>query len=157
MINVCKRYPGYMRVGLSEPAPERRYSRRGWVTFTHDTNIKDVCWNLSNIRVKEMELSPQANREVNNRVRPINGISCSPMAMQLDINFAIKLVKRLDLKVRLYERDDTNGHALEDEKEDDEIKEEDDVKKVTFYLPSMFLLVTNQKISVNYSIVFLGK
>ena len=48
---MCKRYPGFMRVALQDPQPERRFLRRGWVTFDRTVNIVDICWNLNNIRV----------------------------------------------------------------------------------------------------------
>lgn len=123
MINVCKHYPGFMRVAMSDASAERRYSRRCWVTFSSDTNIKDVCWNLSNVRVKEMELSPSVNRDVTNRVRPVNGLACSPMAMQMDINYAVELMKKLDDRAKIYEVEETNGHV---ENEDEEMQKEDE-------------------------------
>lgn len=49
---MCKRYGGFLRVALADPLPERRWFRRGWVTFRRDVNIKDICWNLNNIRVR---------------------------------------------------------------------------------------------------------
>lgn len=48
---MCKRYPGFVRVALQDPQPERRFFRRAWVTFERDVNIKEICWNLNNIRV----------------------------------------------------------------------------------------------------------
>ncbi|GCC42402.1 hypothetical protein chiPu_0026033, partial [Chiloscyllium punctatum] len=48
---LCKRFPGFMRVALSDPQPERRFYRRAWVTFDRSVNIKEICWNLQNIRV----------------------------------------------------------------------------------------------------------
>lgn len=48
---MCKRYGGFLRVALADPVAERRWFRRGWVTFRREVNIKDICWNLNNIRV----------------------------------------------------------------------------------------------------------
>jgi len=140
IVNVCKPYPGFLRVAMSDAAPERRYSRRAWVSFGHETNIKDVCWNLSNIRVRELELSPSVNRDVTNRIRPINGIACSPMAMKMDIGYAVNMMKKLDAKLKLYEKEEelsededeeetkeeTNGH---DENEEEKASGDEEVKK----------------------------
>jgi hypothetical protein len=54
---MCKRYPGFLRAAIADPQPERRWFRRGWVTFERNVNIKEICWNLNNIRVwlKEIE------------------------------------------------------------------------------------------------------
>ena len=30
---MCKRYPGFLRAAIADPAPDRRWFRRGWVTF----------------------------------------------------------------------------------------------------------------------------
>ena len=48
---MCKRYPGFLRAAIADPQPERRWFRRGWVTFERNVNIKEICWNLNNIRV----------------------------------------------------------------------------------------------------------
>lgn len=50
---MCKRYPGFLRVAIADPLLERRWFRRGWVTFIREVNIKEICWNLNNIRVSE--------------------------------------------------------------------------------------------------------
>jgi len=118
---VCKRYPGFLRIAMSDPSSEKGFARRAWASFDHTVNIKDICWNLSNIRVKDMELNPVVNRDVSNRVRPVNGITCSPITMQLDMNFILKLVKKLDDKHELYVKS-TNGQSKEpstEEIEDD--------------------------------------
>ncbi len=49
---MCKRFPGFLRVGLAEPLPERKFYRRGWVSYRRDVNIKDICWKLNGIRVR---------------------------------------------------------------------------------------------------------
>ena len=51
-LQLCKRYPGFMRVALAEPQPERNFQRHGWVTFDRSVNIKEICWNISSIRVR---------------------------------------------------------------------------------------------------------
>lgn len=48
---VCRRYDGFLRVAIADPLVERRWFRRGWVSFRRDVNIKEICWNLNNIRV----------------------------------------------------------------------------------------------------------
>lgn len=50
-LQMCKRYPGFLRAAIADPQPERRWFRRGWVTFERNVNIKEICWNLNNIRV----------------------------------------------------------------------------------------------------------
>jgi len=45
---MCKRFPGFLRVAIADPQPERRWFRRGWVSFERQVNIKEIC---NNIRV----------------------------------------------------------------------------------------------------------
>jgi hypothetical protein len=47
----CKGYEGFKRIALSDPAPERGFYRRGWITFDADVDVKKICWSLSNIKV----------------------------------------------------------------------------------------------------------
>jgi len=108
LTDVCKRYPGFLRVAMADPQPDRRYFRLGWASFDNSVNIKDICWNLSNIRIKDNDLSPTVNKEVVNRVRPVTGLTFADVAMQLDLKLAAKVVKRLDAKHKLYEKE-TNG------------------------------------------------
>ena len=109
---MCKRYPGFVRVALQDPQPERRFFRRGWVTFERDVNIKEICWNLNNIRLRDCELGATLNRELKQRVRPVNGITAHKQIIQADIKLAAKIIQNLDNKWKIWEDD-------ADEKKDD--------------------------------------
>lgn len=49
--NLCKDYEGFKRVAISDPAPERGFFRRGWITFESHVDVKKICWNLQNTKV----------------------------------------------------------------------------------------------------------
>ena len=49
---MCKRYPGFLRAAIADPQPERRWFRRGWITFERDVKIKEICYSLNNIRLR---------------------------------------------------------------------------------------------------------
>jgi len=141
---VCKRYPGFLRIAMSDPSADKQFARRAWASFDHTVNIKDICWNLSNIRVKEMELNPVVNRDVSNRVRPVNGITCSPITMQLDMNFIIKLVKKLDEKHQLYVKaTNGNGEATETEESAENVEDDSPASQRKKELEAMNLPDTN--------------
>lgn len=40
---MCKKYPGFMRVAIADPQPEKKFFRRAWVTFKRNVNIKGIC------------------------------------------------------------------------------------------------------------------
>ncbi|XP_062840631.1 serrate RNA effector molecule homolog isoform X2 [Anolis carolinensis] len=102
IVALCKRYPGFMRVALSDPQPERRFFRRGWITFDRSVNIKEICWNLQNIRLRECELSPGVNRDLTRRVRNVNGITQHKQILRNDIKLAAKLIHTMDDRTQLW-------------------------------------------------------
>ncbi|KAK7925565.1 hypothetical protein WMY93_007875 [Mugilogobius chulae] len=102
IIALCRRFPGFLRVCLSDPHPERRFFRRCWVTFDRSVNIKEVCWNLQNIRLRDCELAPGVNRDLARRVRHVNGITQHKQVLRNDIKFAAKLIHALDEKGELW-------------------------------------------------------
>ncbi|XP_030760727.1 serrate RNA effector molecule homolog isoform X2 [Sitophilus oryzae] len=99
---ICARYDGFLRVALADPQPERRWLRRGWVTFKRDANIKEICWNLNNIRLRECELGAIVNRDLSRRIRPVNGIVAHKQVVRSDIRIAAKVTLHLDSKASLW-------------------------------------------------------
>uniref|UniRef100_A0A8C4ZR41 Serrate RNA effector molecule homolog n=1 Tax=Gadus morhua TaxID=8049 RepID=A0A8C4ZR41_GADMO len=100
--SLCRRYPGFLRVALSDPQPERRFFRRCWVTFDRSVNIKEICWNLQNIRLKDCELAPVVNRDLSRRVRSVNGLTHHKPVVRNDIKLSARLVHALDQKGSLW-------------------------------------------------------
>ena len=41
-------------MALAEPQAERNFQRHGWITFDRSVNIKEICWDLSSIRVSNL-------------------------------------------------------------------------------------------------------
>lgn len=99
---LCKRYDGFLRVAIADPAVERRWFRRGWITFKRDVNIKEICWNLNNIRLRDCELAPIVNRDLSRRVRPVNGITAHKTISKNDIKLCAKIAHSLDEKSGLW-------------------------------------------------------
>lgn len=62
--------------------------RRGWVTFKRNVNIKEICWNLNNLRLRDTELQPIVNKDLTRRVRTVNGITPHKMIVRNDIRLA---------------------------------------------------------------------
>lgn len=110
-----------MRVAIADPVIERRFFRRGWITFKRDVNIKEICWNLNNIRLRDCELAPIVNRDLSRRVRPVNGITAHKPVCKNDIKICAKIAHSLDEKYGLWL---------------DRIDEMDEKEKATFGLQS---------------------
>ncbi|XP_035772134.1 serrate RNA effector molecule homolog, partial [Neolamprologus brichardi] len=99
---LCRRYSGFLRVALSDPQPERRFFRRCWVTFDRSVNIKETCWNLQNIRLRDCELAPVVNRDLCRRVRSVNGLTHHKPVVRNDIRLSARLVHSLDQRGELW-------------------------------------------------------
>ncbi|XP_058239167.1 serrate RNA effector molecule homolog isoform X2 [Hemibagrus wyckioides] len=112
IVALCRRYPGFMRVCLSEPQPERRFFRRCWVTFDRGVNIKEICWNLQNIRLRDCELAPGVNRDLARRVRNVNGITQHKQILRNDIKLSAKLIHALDEREGLWGHGETHTAEL---------------------------------------------
>ncbi|KAH7727903.1 arsenite-resistance protein 2 containing protein [Aphelenchoides avenae] len=100
--NICKQHPGYLRIGLSEPIPEQKFLRRGWVTFRRDVNIKEIFWQLKSARIGDCDLGATVNRDLKRRVRTTNGIAAHRQVTQNDVRQAAKLIALYDHKEKLF-------------------------------------------------------
>lgn len=56
-------------------------------------------------KVKDVELSPVVNRDLSRRVRPISGAATAKQVIRDDIKLAAKLVRELDMRAALYEKE----------------------------------------------------
>jgi len=117
---MCRRYPGFLRAAIADPSPERRWFRRGWVTFERDIKIKDICFNLNNIRLRECELGPIVNRDLSRRIRTVNGITVDKKVVRNDIKLAAKVITNLDTRWNLW----VTGENGKSEEMNQEIKHE---------------------------------
>ena len=111
---MCKRYDGFLRSAIADPAPDRRWFRRGWVTYKRDVKIKDICYNLNNIRLRDCELGPIVNRDLTKRVRTVPGITQDKKIVRNDIKLAAKIITNLDNKWGLWKPET----GAEDDKDD---------------------------------------
>uniref|UniRef100_UPI00358FDD07 serrate RNA effector molecule homolog isoform X2 n=1 Tax=Myxine glutinosa TaxID=7769 RepID=UPI00358FDD07 len=102
IIALCRQYPGFIRVALSEPQPDGRFYRRAWVTFERNVNIKEICWSLQNIRLRDCELSPVVNRDLARRVRSASTVTQHRPVVRNDIRLSAKLIQALDQKAQLW-------------------------------------------------------
>ncbi|XP_026468817.1 serrate RNA effector molecule homolog isoform X3 [Ctenocephalides felis] len=111
---MCKRYQGYLRVAIADPLQERRWYRRGWLTFRREVNIKDICWNLNNIRLRECELGAIVNRDLSRRVRAVSGLTAHKQVVRSDIKLCARIAHNLDNKAGLWKDENDPKETPED-------------------------------------------
>ena len=108
---LCKRYPGFLRVCIADPAPDKKWVRRGWVTFRRDVKIKEICFALNNVRLKNMELCPVVNKDLSKRVRTVPGMVQDKKIVRSDIQLAAKIIANLDGEWELWQERIKNGES----------------------------------------------
>ncbi|RWS06313.1 serrate RNA effector molecule-like isoform X1 [Dinothrombium tinctorium] len=114
---MCKKFPGFLRVAIADPQPERRFYRRGWVTFERHVNIRDICWQLNEVRLRDCELGAIVNRDLSRRIRSVNGIASHKNVVRADIRHAARIVHNLDQQKKLWEEE---GEKSEETKSNEE-------------------------------------
>ncbi|XP_039226345.1 serrate RNA effector molecule homolog isoform X5 [Drosophila yakuba] len=117
---VCNRFTGYLRVAIADPLVERRWYRRGWITFMRDVNIKEICWGLNNQRLRDCEMGAIVNRDLSRRVRPANGLTAHKQVVRSDIKLCAKIALNLDERFRLWAEvptDDSNSARADESSE----------------------------------------
>uniref|UniRef100_H2Z9S1 Arsenite-resistance protein 2 homolog n=1 Tax=Ciona savignyi TaxID=51511 RepID=H2Z9S1_CIOSA len=115
IVNLCKKFPGVsclMTLATVNGCLDIfRFFRRCWVTFDRTVNIKDICWNLNNLRLRDLELNPVVNRDLSRRVRPISGIAQHVQCARNDLRNVARLIMHLDQKWKLWEKKDEDKQA----------------------------------------------
>ncbi|CAF3920441.1 unnamed protein product [Rotaria magnacalcarata] len=101
--NICKQYSGFRRVCITDPAPERKFCRRGWVTFDHSVQIRNICYELNSAKLYEMDMGAIINRELKNRIRTINGIGQHKTIIRNDLRLITKIIQQLDDRWNIWE------------------------------------------------------
>ncbi|CAF4304948.1 unnamed protein product, partial [Didymodactylos carnosus] len=116
--NLCKQYTGFRRVCLTDPAPDRKFLRRGWVTFDSNVQIRNICYELNLNKIRDVDTGAIVNRELKNRIRIINGIGQHKTIVRNDLRSATKIIKNLDERWKIWENNSDNTN--------DKIKTSDD-------------------------------
>ncbi|CAF3704229.1 unnamed protein product [Rotaria sordida] len=101
--NICKQYSGFRRVCITDPAPERKFFRRGWVTFDHSVQIRNICYELNSTKLHDVDMGAIINRELKNRIRTINGIGQHKTIVRNDLRLITKIIQQLDDRWNIWE------------------------------------------------------
>jgi hypothetical protein len=103
IVEICRTIPGYLRIAFADPDPNRGYERRGWVTYSHNTDIREVTARLTTNKVKDVQLNCMVNRELTRRVKFGQEVSWASRAVHADLHVTLNLVKTMDEKAKLWE------------------------------------------------------
>lgn len=114
-MQVCNRFPGFLRLCLSDPVADKKFARKGWATYKKDVNIKQIALNLNSIRVRfatilfrlkkyyyfvfeinrlqirDTDLHAIINKDLTRKIRTVNGVTAHKDVAQNDLRVATKV------------------------------------------------------------------
>ena len=100
---ICKKFPGFLRVCLSDPVPAKKWQRKAWVTFKENTKVREICYSLNNTKIRGCELSSLVNKPLSQRIRSVPVLNCDGKVARGHILLASKIVANLDLQRGLWQ------------------------------------------------------
>jgi len=83
--------------------------RRGWVTFDHSVQIRNICYELNSTKLHDTDMGAIVNRELKNRIRTINGIGQHKTIVRNDLRLITKIIQQLDDRWNIWESNDNEN------------------------------------------------
>lgn len=124
---IGSRYEGFKRASVSEPAPERRFQRRGWITFDSTVNIREICTKINGVKLHEMILNATINRELDQKVKCIIGLTNHDSIVHNDLKLITKVVDNMDKRWGLWQF--TNSYS-NNKLNDEDFKTDSDLRRL---------------------------
>ena len=111
---VVKKFPGFLRLVLSEPDQNNKFTRKCWLTFERNAKIREICFGLNNLKVREHDLKPVVNKDLSKRIRPVDWPATETEVMQFAISRCVLLIKSFDKKGQLFDETENTNPQLAD-------------------------------------------
>jgi len=106
--------PGYVRLALAEPEPARMFQRKCWVSFQRGAKIREICFSLNSMKVREHELKAVVNKDLSRRIRAADWSHTHPRVVQASIDCCKQVISLLDRLGGLYLAEGAPNPVLED-------------------------------------------
>ena len=111
--SLAGKFPGYMRVALSEPDQNNKFTRKCWITFQRNAKIREICFGLNNMKIREHDLKPVVNKDLSKRIRTVDWPATDNKIIELSIAKCEKLIKNLDKKWEIYDQMENKNPLLD--------------------------------------------
>ena len=98
LTSLLSKYPGFVRVALSEPTQDTDFkTRKAWVSFTKETNVKNICIELAELEFCGRGMGAVVNKVLSKKVR-LNTIVflTHEQVVRNDIRLASKIIRKMD-------------------------------------------------------------
>ena len=116
--DAVKKYPGFLRLVLSEPDQNNKFTRKCWITFQRDAKIREICFGLNNVKIRDQDLKPVVNKDLSKRIRTVDWPATEQEVIQRAIPRCQLLIKSFDKKMQLFDDNENKNSVLDNIPED---------------------------------------
>jgi len=109
---VAKKFPGFMRLALSEADVNNKFLRKCWISYDRTAKIREICYGVTNSKIKEHDLKPVVNKDLSKRIRAVDWPSAESKVVELSILKCQSLIKHLDKKSLLFDENENKNPIL---------------------------------------------
>lgn len=99
--STANKFPGFLRLALSEPDPAKQFTRKCWISFQRTAKIREICFSLNSMKIREHELKPVVNKDLSKRVRSSDWANTVPRVLETSVEFCKELIEVLDRQAGL--------------------------------------------------------
>ena len=90
---IVSKYPGFLRLAISEADAKIGFSRRCWVSFQRNAKIREICFALNNVQLKGLELQAVVNKDLSRRTRTTEDKVILQKVLETDFNTALAIIQ----------------------------------------------------------------
>lgn len=110
---LASKFPGYMRLTLSEPDQNNKFARKCWITFERNSKIREICFGLNNMKIREHDLKPVVNKDLSKRIRTVDAASTESKVIEQSLVNCEKLIRAFDKKWELFDEKENKNPLLD--------------------------------------------
>ncbi|KAI9303394.1 hypothetical protein BJ944DRAFT_232205 [Cunninghamella echinulata] len=131
--DMCNKVDGFQYLALSEPSPNKKFHRIGWIHFSEETNMQQVFEQLNNQKIDDFIFHLAMNRKNQQPSGNRSGKTAPEIAntserLALDLEQATQLAKVLDAELNVNGIQDIQQRAQQVLDQLDDNKKEGDLK-----------------------------
>jgi len=102
VLEVVNKYPGFLRLAISEADHKNNFNRRAWVTFERNAKIREICFAINNTQLKGFEIQAVVNKDLSKRIRGVEAKYSADRIIAKDLDIALDILKFQDTKTGLW-------------------------------------------------------
>lgn len=133
LVDMCSKFEGFDYLAISDPNPQKKFHRLGWIVFKKGVDIKSAFNQFNNTKINDFVFHLAYHQGLPTRSKTIPEVFNGQERLKFDLDQAKKLSLALDKEVGLDKTDRNGCEALDSKieaiKENDEFSEVKKIKK----------------------------